>query len=76
MDETSVADDGRNRGLVNRTKHTTQSSTVDLIGRLHSDLFFQEKLPLNGINVQIRLVRSKGALYIMATRIAGADPTF
>ena len=76
MDEASVADDRRNRGLVNRTWHTIESSTVDFIGRLHCDLFFQEKLLLNGINVRIRLVRSKDAFCIMAARIAVVNPIF
>ena len=76
MDETSVADDGRNKGLVNRTRYTTQSSTIDLNGRLHTDLFFQEKLLLKRINVRIRLSRSKDAFRTMAARIAGADPAF
>ena len=34
---------------------------VDMMGRLHVDLFLQDKFLLNGVDVKIRLVRSKDA---------------
>ena len=65
MDNRNVMD-GENKGLVNRAMFTAESKTVDLVGRIHSDLFFQEKLLLNGINVRIKLVSNKDKFVLMA----------
>ena len=42
-----------------------------MMGRLHVDLFFQDRYLLNGVDVKIRLVQSKDAFALMAT---GAKP--
>ncbi len=55
-----------NEGLAARQKHTNQSKVVDMMGKLHTDLFFQDRYLLNGVNVKLRLVRSKDAFAIMA----------
>ena len=37
-----------------------------MMGRLHVDLFLQDTFLLNGVDVKIRLVRSKDAFSLMA----------
>ncbi|GBO00874.1 hypothetical protein AVEN_226934-1 [Araneus ventricosus] len=46
-------------GLEKRSKFFESSATVDMIGGLHSDLFHQERLLLNLVDLKIKLIRSK-----------------
>ena len=55
-----------NEGLAARKAFTTRSRNVDMMGKLHSDLFFQDRYMLNGVDMKIRLVRSKNAFALMA----------
>ena len=71
--ERAVAAAGENKRLVKRNSFTKSSKVVDMIGRIHSDIFFQEKLLMNGISVRIRLVRSKDFFSLVST---DADPTY
>ena len=67
MDAFNIVDeDVMNRGLVSRRAHVTQSRVVDMIGRLHVDLFLQDRYLHNGVDVKIRLVRSKDTFALMA----------
>ena len=43
-----------------------------MMGRLHVDMFLQDRFLLNGVDVKIRLVRSKVAFALMA---GGVNPT-
>ena len=43
------------------------------MGRLHVDLFMQDRFLINGVTVKIRLVRSKDAFSLMA---GGANPDY
>ena len=47
-------------GLVERRRYIAESRIVDMMGRLHVDLFLQDRFLLNGVSVKLRLVRSKG----------------
>ena len=48
-----VAEDaGANMGLKARYAFTKQSRMVDMIGPIHSDIFFQDRLILNGVNLR------------------------
>ncbi|XP_060092529.1 uncharacterized protein F54H12.2-like [Heteronotia binoei] len=58
--------DGNNKGFVKRAALAAGSRKIDLLGQLHSDLFFQEKLLLNGVDVKIKLTRSKHTFCLMA----------
>ncbi|XP_069468378.1 uncharacterized protein F54H12.2-like [Ambystoma mexicanum] len=53
--------DGNNKGFIKRASYATASSNFDLLGRLHTDLFFQEKLMVNGVDLKIKLSRNKDA---------------
>ena len=55
-----------NEGLVKRSQHTNLSRVVDMVGRLHADIFFQDRYMLNEVNVKIKLVRSKDAFCVMS----------
>ena len=64
MDVTTV--DGGNTGLVERRRYIAESRIVEMMGRLHVDLFLQDRFLLNGVSVKIRLVRSKYVFSLMA----------
>ena len=61
-----VDDDTANVGFKNRRNYTTQSRVVEMMGRLHVDMFLQDRILLNGVDVKIRLVRSKDSFALMA----------
>ena len=65
--------DGGNTGLIERQRHIAESRIVEMIGRLHVDLFLQDRFLLNGVSVKIRLVRSKDAFSLMA---GGQNPDY
>ncbi|GFX97580.1 uncharacterized protein TNCV_2841401 [Trichonephila clavipes] len=46
-------------GLKKRTEFFKESATVDMIGCIHSDLFHQDRLLLNLMDLKIKLIRSK-----------------
>ena len=62
-----------NAGLLERRRHIAGSRVVEMMGRLHVDLFMQDRFLLNGVSVKIRLVRSKDAFSLMA---GGANPDY
>ncbi len=64
-DEPGKLDDATNTGLVERRSYTDTSKVVELFGRLHSDIFMQDRYLPNGVNVKIRLVRSKDAFALL-----------
>ena len=69
MDETNPHVDpaaNRNAGLHKRAGLTDGSRSVDMIGRLHADIFFQTRYMLNEVNVKIKLSRSKDSFCLMA----------
>ena len=65
--------DGGNTGLNERRRYIAESRIVEMMGRLHVDLFLQDRVLLNGVSVKIRLVRSKDAFSLMA---GGQNPYY
>jgi hypothetical protein len=59
--------DERNSGLVRRAAFTAQSRELDLMGRIHADIFFQSRYMLNEVNVKIKLTRSRDVFCLMST---------
>ena len=55
-----------NDGLLKRHNHVAGSATVDMVGCIHGDLFFQDKYIPNDVTVRIRLVRQKDAFALMS----------
>ena len=71
--------DERNTGLARRAGFIARSREVDLVGRIHTDIFFQNRYMLNEVNTKIKLTRSKDNYCLMAiggqafkVKIAGA----
>jgi len=56
----------KNKGLAKRTIFFARSKEIDLVGRLHTDIFFQQRYMLNEVNTKIKLTRSKDAFFLMA----------
>ena len=54
-----------NKGFKSRQKWTLASNQVVMVGRPHLDLCFQDRLMLNGVDVKMRLVRSKDTFSLM-----------
>ena len=72
MDTTQ--ENGGNAGLARRRRrHIVGSRVVEMMGRLHVDLFMQDRFLLNGVTVRVRLVRSKDTFSLMA---GGANPDY
>ena len=61
-----------NTGLGTRSEWTKTSKTVELQGRIHSDLFNQEKLILNGVDLTVKLHRHKPEFCLLSADIAPA----
>lgn len=62
-----------NTGLVARREIAAQSDLIDLTGRLHVDIMFQDKYMLNGIDFNIRLMKNTSAFMLMAN---GEHPAY
>ena len=58
---------GANTGLKERNSFTKESQTVALMGRLHLDISNQDRLLLNGVDVRIKLIRSKNEFCLMSS---------
>ena len=56
---------GANSGLTKRGSFTNASNVLELLTPLHSDIFFQEKLMLNNVDIRIRLTRAKDEFSLM-----------
>ena len=56
---------GHNNGFKTRALFSAESKTFDLMGHIHSDIFFQDKLLLNGVDLKIKMVRSKDEFCLM-----------
>ena len=54
-----------NYGFKHRREHTFNSKQAEMFGKIHLDLSFQEKPILNGVDIKMRLVRSKDAFNLM-----------
>ncbi|GFY55333.1 uncharacterized protein TNIN_292571 [Trichonephila inaurata madagascariensis] len=54
-------------GLKKRTEFFKESATVDMIGCIHSDLFHQDRLLLNLVDLKIKLIRSKPEFCLQGT---------
>lgn len=60
-----AAEAEENESLKARKTFLTGGKTVDLLGHLHCDVFNQDRFLLNGVEVRLRLVRSKDSFCLM-----------
>ena len=56
----------KNSGLATRAEFSAESKEIDMIGRIHADIFFQERYMLNEVNLRVKLTRSKDVFCLMA----------
>ena len=61
-----VGQNASNQGLGKRYQYIKESKTVDLLGRLHSDIFMQDRLLLNQVDLGIKLTRSKNEFCLLS----------
>ncbi|KAJ7310342.1 hypothetical protein JRQ81_007251 [Phrynocephalus forsythii] len=64
--EATLLGEGGNWGFRSRAVRTAASRKWDLMEPLHRDLFFQDKMLLNGVDVKIKLTRSKDEFCLMS----------
>jgi hypothetical protein len=60
-----TVDHTANSGFMSRRSKAARSRIMDLIGRIHGDIFFQDRLMLNDVNVKIVLTRSSDAFCLI-----------
>ena len=63
----TAENDVANMGLKARYEFTKGSDTVDMTGPIHSDIFFQDRLLLNGVNLRLKLNRAKNAFCLVSS---------
>ena len=74
MDAVEIVDGAAaNAVFVARRANIVRSRVVDMMGRLHVDMFLQDKFLINGVDVKIRLVRGKAVFALMA---GGPNPDY
>ena len=56
-----------NNGLKERHAHTIQSKSVAMEGRIHSDLFAQERYILGAVPIKLKLVRSRAPFCLVSS---------
>lgn len=69
MDSIEVAGADQNSGFMERRALAAASNTIDMMGRLHADIFFQDRFILPGVSIKIRLNRSKDEFSIMCAPV-------
>jgi hypothetical protein len=52
-------------GYTSRLTYLNNNQTVELYGRLHADLFNSNKMPINGVDMNIKLTRAPEAFYLL-----------
>ena len=54
-----------NTGFLKRCSLTASGKKIDLMGHLHCDVFNQERFLINGVEMRLRMVRSRDAFCLM-----------
>ena len=65
MDSIDFAAANVNSGLGTRRTLARESRVIDMMGRIHADIFFQDRYMLNEVGVKIKLIRSNNAFCLM-----------
>ena len=58
-----------NAGLNKRQTFFSESRITEMIGRIHADLFFQEKYLLSDVGLRLRFVRNKDSFTLMSAQV-------
>ena len=67
MDDANPTDDACNSGLKKRQGYFREGRSVELLGRIHADMFYQQKYIPNDVTIRIRLVRNKNNFCLMSS---------
>ncbi|GBP28286.1 Uncharacterized protein F54H12.2 [Eumeta japonica] len=59
--------DSTNTGYYKRAEYIKTSKEVEMVGHLHGDLFGQEKFLINGVQMSVKLVRSRESFNLMSS---------
>ena len=62
----TLDDDNANLGLKKRSQFTAESGEIDLVGMIHADIFCQEKFLLSGVDLKLKLHRSKNEFCVVS----------
>lgn len=62
------ATDSTNKGFATREELVKVNKEIDMIGHLHGDIFNQDKFLINGVEMRVKLVRSKEAFNLMCDK--------
>jgi hypothetical protein len=66
MEDANPVENAANSGLKKRQGYFKDGRSVDLLGRIHADLFYQQKYIPNDVTIRIRLVRNKNNFCLMS----------
>lgn len=67
FDNIDIYDDGyKNNGMKERSEFISKSKTVELMGRLHCDIFLQDRYLLNGVDMHIKLIRTSELFHLIS----------
>ena len=67
-DPNAAGDQNTNKGFNNRYNLIKQSKTLELCGKLHADLFNVSTLLIPGVQIQIKLDKSKPDFYLLSDK--------
>lgn len=67
---------GNNPGLKKRYELTSKSKVLDMIGPLHCDIFQQNRLLLNMVDLKIKMSRSKHSFCLMGDKLDQNPPDY
>lgn len=62
-----------NVGMIKRQARAANSNEVDMVGRLHCDIMSMNRYILNGVDVKLRLIKSKDAFNIFVPAASKAQ---
>ena len=62
-------DDDANMSLKARCALTKESQTVDMIGPIHSDIVFQDRLILKGVNLRLKVNRAENSFCLVSSAV-------
>jgi len=69
MDSVDLADSAANDGLVKRRTLGLESRTFDMMGRMHADIFFQDRYMINEVGLKIKLTRITDDFCLMGAMV-------
>ena len=71
-----VVSGNANKGGKRRRQRAAKSDMLDMMGRLHLDLFHQSKYLLNHLDMRIKLTRAKPEFVLMAEKVGANFPNY